>query len=138
MASSQNPRVVIDTNIFVSGILYGGNAERVLRLFGSGSIEIVISPEILAEILLTLKKFDVPEADLDELSDLIQTKARKVNPKERIRLSRDPRDNMLLEASVAGQADYLVTGDNDLLVLGWHGRTHILTPREFLTIVSIL
>ncbi|MEK7141460.1 MAG: putative toxin-antitoxin system toxin component, PIN family [Patescibacteria group bacterium] len=132
MASSQHPRVVIDTNIFVSGILYGGNAERVLRLFQSGSITLIISPEILAEILLTLKKFSVPETDVDELSELIQSKAHKVNPKEHIRVSRDPKDNMLLEAAAAGRADYLVTGDKDLLTLGSYGRTLVVTPREFL------
>ena len=137
MISSQIPRVVVDTNIFVSGILYGGNAEAVLRLFQSTRIEVVMSPDVLAEILITLQKFSVPQSTLDELSDLLQSKAGKVNPKERIRLSRDPKDNMLLEAAVAGRADYLVTGDKDLLTLGSHGRTLIVTPKAFLDIMTL-
>ncbi|MEK7587995.1 MAG: putative toxin-antitoxin system toxin component, PIN family [Patescibacteria group bacterium] len=137
MISSQIPRVVVDTNIFVSGILYGGNAEAVLRLFQSTRIEVVMSPDVLAEILITLQKFSVPQSTLDELSDLMQSKAGKVNPKERIRLSRDPKDNMLLEAAVAGRADYLVTGDKDLLTLGSHGRTLIVTPKAFLDIMTL-
>ena len=137
MISSQIPRVVVDTNIFVSGILYGGNAEAVLRLFQSTRIEVVMSPDVLAEILITLQKFSVPQSTLDELSDLMQSKAGKVNPKERIRLSRDPKDNMLLEAAVAGRADYLVTGDKDLLTLGSHGRTLIVTPTAFLDIMTL-
>ena len=137
MISSQIPRVVVDTNIFVSGILYGGNAEAVLRLFQSTRIEVVMSPDVLAEILITLQKFSVPQTTLDELSDLMQSKAGKVNPKERIRLSRDPKDNMLLEAAVAGRADYLVTGDKDLLTLGSHGRTLIVTPKAFLDIMTL-
>lgn len=137
MSLSQIPRVVIDTNIFVSGILYGGNAQRVLRLFQLARIEIIISPTILAEILVTLKKFSLSETDLDELSELIQSKARKVNPKAHIRVSRDPKDNMLLEAAVAGHADYLVTGDKDVLTLGTYGRTLIVTPKEFLDSLSL-
>ncbi|MEK7119105.1 MAG: putative toxin-antitoxin system toxin component, PIN family [Patescibacteria group bacterium] len=128
---------MVDTNIFVSGILYGGNAEAVLRLFQSTRIEVVMSPDVLAEILITLQKFSVPQSTLDELSDLLQSKAGKVNPKERIRLSRDPKDNMLLEAAVAGRADYLVTGDKDLLTLGSHGRTLIVTPKAFLDIMTL-
>lgn len=91
----------------------------------------------MAEILLTLKKFDVPQADLDELSDLIQTKARKVSPKEHIRVSRDPNVNMLLETAVASRADYVVTGDKDLLILDPFRTTRILNPKEFLDIMDI-
>ncbi|MDP1722601.1 MAG: putative toxin-antitoxin system toxin component, PIN family [Candidatus Gottesmanbacteria bacterium] len=137
MSLSEPPRVVIDTNVFVSGILYGGNAQRVLHLFQLDRIIVVISPPTLAEILLTLQKFDVPEATLDELSDLMQAKARKVSPKEHIRASRDPKDNMMLEAAVAGKANYLVTGDKDLLTLGSHGRTLIVTPKVFLDRMSL-
>ncbi len=137
MGLSQIPKTVIDTNIFVSGILYGGNAQSVLRLFEEARIEIIISPAILTEILVTLKKFAVPEEVIDDLSELVQGKAHKVMPRERVRVSRDPDDNMLLEAAGAGRADFLVTGDKDLLTLGSYGVTLIVTPREFLEIVRI-
>ena len=134
MGSSQILKAVIDTNIFVSGILYGGNAQSVLRLFEEARIKIIISPAILTEILVTLKKFAVPEGVLDDLSELVQSKAHKVMPRERVRVCRDPKDNMLLEAASAGRADYLVTGDKDLLTLGSYGATLIVTPSEFLDI----
>lgn len=136
MSSLKKLKVVIDTNVFVSGILWGGNAEAVLRLFQAGTIDVIISPKILVEILTTLKKFAVSSTTLDELAVLLQARACKVLPRKTVRIGRDPNDRMLLEAAQAGRADYLITGDKDLLTLGSQGKTLILAPREFLELVA--
>jgi len=55
-----------------------------------------------------------------------------VKTKEEITVCRDPKDNMILELAVAGQADYIVTGDKDLLALNPFRKIQIVTPAEFL------
>ena len=75
------------------------------------------------------------ENDIDELS-LKMKKVAKIVPTTSVQTQcRDPKDNFLLELAVDGKADYLITGDNDLLVLGTFKKTKIVTIAEFQTIV---
>lgn len=67
------------------------------------------------------------------LSEIIEFAA-IIEPVESISICRDPKDDMLLELAVGAMADYLVTGDNDLLVLDPFRGTRIVTPRQFLDI----
>ena len=66
------PKVVVDTNVFVSGVLFGGNPEKILRQVSQRIISLVISPDIKAEILRKLEKFEVGEADLEKLESNIR------------------------------------------------------------------
>lgn len=129
-------RVVIDTNVFISGLLFGGNAEKILQLFKKDKLRIVISPETLHELITKLYKFRLEEAFIDEFVDLMESKAIKIIPKKKIRLSRDEKDNMFLEVAYTGKADYLISGDKDLLSVKEIYKTQIVSPREFLVIIS--
>lgn len=133
MISSGRLRVVVDTNVFLSGIFFGGQPLRVLRLWQGRKIGLIVSPELEAEILGKLKAFDAPEELLRRWKDLIEENSIRILPKTVPPLSRDPRDNFLLAAAVAAEADFLVTGDKDLLTLGKIGRTRILKPAQFVT-----
>ena len=80
------------------------------------------------------KKFDpyiTPEVRHSFLSVFIN-EARVIEIKEKIQACRDPKDNMILELAVSGQADYIITGDKDLLALNPFRKIQILTPAEFL------
>jgi len=136
MSSSTKYKVVLDTNVFISGLVYGGNSEKILRLFKDDQIELLISPQTHAEVLLKLPKFPLTNNYINEQDALIQAKATKVVPKKKVRVSRDPKDNMFLELAQEGKAKYLITGDKDLLTLKSFRGTLIVTPKEFLEMVE--
>lgn len=138
MTSSKKPRVVIDTNIFISAILYGGNAEKILRLFQDSNITLIVSPETTVELFTKLQKFSVDRQLMEDLDAILDAHTFKVIPKRKIKRSRDPADDIFLEAAVAGRADYIITGDKDLLVLHHIDSIRIVSPKEFLDIASAL
>ena len=129
-------RVVLDTNVFISGLLYGGNCEKILELFEKDRIKLLISPKTHAELLIKLKEFNLADEFIEKHNILIQAKAIKILPKKKVKLSRDPKDNMFLELCLAGNGDYLISGDRDLIDLKSFKNTQIITPKEFLDIVT--
>lgn len=137
MSLSKKPKVVIDTNVFISGILYGGNAEKILGLFKDAKIEVIISPETLNELLIKLAKFEVEEKLIEDLYYILDTGTIKVLPTKKVTVARDKKDNMFLALAWESKADYLVTGDKDLLILKNYERTLIVSPKKFLEIMKI-
>jgi putative PIN family toxin of toxin-antitoxin system len=113
--------VVVDTGVLVSAFAFGGTPERVLRRL-LGGCEIYVSLQILQEYrqvpqqLLAERK--ITRSQLEALVSGIASfvgDARLVVAKSKLRLCRDPEDDVLLECSLAADADFLVTGDRDLL-----------------------
>ena len=127
-------KVVVDTNIFVSFLL-GKLLSNLLPYISKNQIKIITSKEQLAEILLVvdkpkLKKY-IQKSDLLNLYNYITNYSEFVVLKHNINVCRDPKDNYLLEIAVNGNADYLITGDNDLLKLVKYCETEIINYREF-------
>ena len=127
-------RAVLDTNTIVSGIGWGGTPGAVLDAALAGHFEIVTSPALLDELrrVLDYPKLQAVIGDADELIKLLALAAIVVTPTEAVEIVRDPDDNRLIEAAQAGQADVIVSGDQDLITLVHVGQINILTPREFL------
>lgn len=132
MTLSTKPRVVIDTNIFVSGILFGGNPDKVLDGVKADEVILIMSPALAAEIMRLLRYFPVSETDFEDAKYVLSHHSTMILPTRDIKISRDPKDDMLLAISLVGEADYLITGDKDLLILRKFGKTQIVTPRAFL------
>jgi putative PIN family toxin of toxin-antitoxin system len=140
-------RVVIDLNQFVSGLISSqGQPRRLLDHFRHGSFTLVISHQVRDELdeVLQREKFSTrfgltPEQRAAFLS-LVDARARFIEPLRRVPVAiRDPKDEIVLATALGGVADYLVTGDADLLVLKDDpsiGGLHILTVREVLTILD--
>jgi hypothetical protein len=132
-------KVVLDTNIFVSGWLWGGIPDRVLKLAEVYLITVCASEKMLNELQSTLSQ-DKFRSKLQTLSinlNDLMTGTRQlveVYPISTINLPelRDPNDNMILATAVAADADAIVTGDRDLLVLQEYEGIPIVTAREFL------
>ncbi|MFC1790063.1 putative toxin-antitoxin system toxin component, PIN family [Patescibacteria group bacterium] len=133
MSWSIKPRVVLDANVFVSGIVWQGNPGRVLQGWLKDNFRLFISPSTLLEILTVLARFEIPPKIIQGFKPLIENQASKVIPKTKFKICRDPKDNQYLNLVYACQADYLVTGDKDLLILEEFEGTKILTPKQFLT-----
>ncbi|MBL7159252.1 putative toxin-antitoxin system toxin component, PIN family [Candidatus Microgenomates bacterium] len=134
MNSSKRPRVIVDTNVFISAIFWGGNPLKVINLWRvEEKYDLIISPEILAEIISKLKyKFFLPQSLLNEWKELLTSRAILIIPKDKVNLCRDSQDNILLESALAGKTDFLITGDKDLLSLKQFKKTQIVSPKQFL------
>ncbi len=132
--SSESRRVVIDTNIWIS-FLIGKRLAGLHRHIDSGRIEVVtceIQLRELADVLNRprIRKY-IPAEQAEEFLDLLCEAALLVKPEQGPPLCRDPKDDYLLYTAIAAQADYLVSGDNDLLSLRCIGRTLIISFIDF-------
>jgi hypothetical protein len=131
------PKVVVDTNVFLSGILFGGNPRKVITAWLSKRYILCISPELKAEIINKLRlKFDLPMPTIKIIEDALDLNSEKYIPKGKVNLCRDPGDNFLLELAQESCADYLVSGDKLVLELKQYKSTKIITPKEFLYILK--
>lgn len=127
-------RVVLDTNVLVSGLAYPASIPgRILAAWRQGSLQVVISRYILdelARVLPRLSRLGLQEREIRDLVDSFVFLADVVEPQAIVEAEpRDPADLQILGIMHAGRADYLITGDKDLLVLA--GRYPILTPSAF-------
>ena len=128
-------KVVLDTNIFVSALVFGGKPEKVYRLVLKRKIITYISLPIITEIIEVLtKKFNFNQIKLQQIERKIKKFFIVVNPSKVIDKVRDPDDNRVLEAAVEGNCDFIITGDKDLLDLGKYKNIKILTAEKFLQI----
>lgn len=128
-------RVVIDTNVIISALNFGGNPKAVLELARKRHIRNTTSPFIINEIERVLtQKFGWQMDVTREVSNDIQGFSHVVNPPETIAVIKNLSDNRILECAVAGGADYLISGDHHLTDLKTFGTINIVTPTEFLAI----
>jgi len=127
-------KVIFDTNVWIS-FLIGKRLAIIKNYISSGQITIVTTEQLLTEIKEVtsrerLKKY-FPRESVLELLELLETIAEKVEIKSTHFINRDPKDNFLLDLIDFSKADYLVTGDKDLLVLNPFKSAIILTPASF-------
>ena len=127
-------RVVLDTNILVSAIAYPGSIPgRIFSAWQSGHLDVVLSRYILDEMERVLPKFPRVELNASEIRDLADSfmfRAEMVEPSAVAEaLLRDEADAPVLGTLLAAKADYLITGDKDLLALS--ERYPIVTPAAF-------
>ena len=132
-------RVVIDTNIWLSGLLWGGVPDQILQLVEQGQIEAIGSEEILDELQRILQRLKLQKRlkQLEITADSVMLAVRQVMTivrVERLEVSglRDPKDAIIIAAAVSGNANLIITGDQDLLVLREFSGIQMLSPRDFL------
>jgi len=126
-------RVVFDTNVLVAAFLTEGLCSVLLNRASRGEFELLICPKILEEFERVLKKkvklpYDLAQDVLNlilEVSKVVQS-TRVVQA-----VCRDEDDNNILACALSTGANYLISGDKDLLEIGSIERLKILSPREF-------
>lgn len=132
-------KVVYDTNIIISGLLFSGKQRELLKCVIDHSVQLIISHSIIKEIsdVITRSKFKVRRelqvisvAELIEISTLVQP-SKKVNIVEN-----DPDDNMIIECAIEGNAEFIITGDSDLLKINSYEGIKIIDSNEFLSILQ--
>jgi putative PIN family toxin of toxin-antitoxin system len=128
-------KVLIDTNILLSAALRDRAPERVvLHIARNDEWAWLVTPEIFNEYVDVLRrpKFALPVEVLDRWSELLNGSAVQISsPPATPDFPRDPKDAPFLAAALAAGADFLVTGDKDLLSLGTIGPTRVVTATEF-------
>ena len=139
MKKENNIRIVIDTNIWIS-FLIGKTLSGLSEALINNKIRILFSGELFDELAEVLQrpKFRkyFSQSDITELISLIHLKTEFIEIKERFEDCRDPKDNFLLDLCVSGSADYMITGDDDLITLNpFHG-VKIINYREFREILQ--
>ncbi|MFA6329869.1 MAG: putative toxin-antitoxin system toxin component, PIN family [Candidatus Micrarchaeia archaeon] len=136
-------RVVLDTNVVVSGTFWSGASFQVMRLVGDGEVRLVLSSEILceySEILSSeeiLAKTSANRRLVEKIIRKISNRAIFVAPTSKLRVVKDdPDDDKFIEAAVAGGAGFIVTQDKHLLKLVRYGEIEIVTPETFLSTIT--
>lgn len=127
-------RVVFDTNIFVSALVFpGGRAEAALLKVIEGDAELIVSLPIIHEVLNVMsRKFDRDAEELARVAVYLADLGSVVRPKRKLAVLRDEPDNRILECAVAGHAEVIVTGDRAMLALGEYKRIRLIALKTFL------
>ncbi len=136
-------KIVLDTNILVSAFFWRGNESKLFEQIEQKKVLFYTSPEILQEVenVLCREKFlkvltltqQTPEQIMQKIISLSHI---VLGDAPNIHVCRDPKDDKFIMCAVLATADYLVSGDKDLLVLKQHDNIKIIATSEMLTILS--
>ncbi|WP_445731946.1 putative toxin-antitoxin system toxin component, PIN family [Mariniflexile sp.] len=131
----KNEKIILDTNLWIS-FLISKKFSQIDKLIENKRIVLVFSPELLEEFIdvVSRPKFKkyFSKKDIEKFLEYFDQFGELVKVKSEINICRDSKDNFLLNLSVDSKADYLITGDKDLLILEKIENTTILTFSEFI------
>jgi len=132
-------RVILDTNVFVSGIFWEGNfCSQIIDKWKNKEFELVSSMEILEEFVKTLNDFKIQMLDdmIKEWRNLIIENSVVVKPTIKLSIIKDdPNDNKFLEAGISGKVDFIISQDKHLLKLKGYDGIKIVSPEEFMLLI---
>ena len=138
-------RIVIDTNIHISGFGFGGKiAQLIGYCYASDEIEVYLSNNLILEIkqkflggrLEKIKKDGFSIEKVNEYLETLEIRSIFMETTTHFKICRDPNDNMILDLAFASKADFIITGDEDLLTLNPFKATRIVKPSEFMKIID--
>lgn len=131
--SPQPIRVLLDTNVIVSAIAFGGIPAEVLGFIIKGELIGITSDTLISEALEVFsKKIGLSHNRVEAFRQMMKHSFHIIHPKKRISILRDEPDNRVLEAAVEGHCRYIITGDKELLQLTSYKRITIIKPGQFL------
>ena len=133
-------KIILDTNIVFSALAFDKSLESLLifvmdnpekfQIFRSHNTSFELTEKLNSQKFLAYRNFNLDQ--VNNFLDLYFQKAILIFPSQKINLSRDLDDNKFLELAKEVRADYLITGDKDLLTLKTFEKTKILKPSQFL------
>ncbi|RPJ04888.1 MAG: putative toxin-antitoxin system toxin component, PIN family [Deltaproteobacteria bacterium] len=127
-------KIVLDTNVFVSGVFFSGPPHHVLQAWRDGKVQLVISPEILDEYSRVGEALSesFPAIDLRPILELVTVNADMVSPAESAGpICDDPDDDKFFLCALSARCKLIVSGDRHLLVKSGYGGVQVLKPRDF-------
>ena len=130
----KNKKVILDTNLWISFLITKNHTEIDSLIF-EGKVKLIFSTELIDEFLTVTSrpKFNkfFNKQDVENLLKIFDSFGKLIKVKQEIIACRDPKDNFLLSLAVESKADFLVTGDSDLLTMKKIKNTKIVTWRVF-------
>jgi putative PIN family toxin of toxin-antitoxin system len=128
-----------DTNIYISGTFWRGAPRQALHLAQLDEVEVVTCEQLLNELRRVLTRPDKPfcltSDETDVVIENVRGYARLVAPVRKVKVCRDPDDNLVIECALAGGVQYIMTGDPDLKDLKVFEGIQIVDVRTFLSLV---
>lgn len=132
--ASKSNKVIIDTNIWIS-FLIGKHLKGLHEIIAGGTIKIISCKEQISELSEVFQKPKIRKFftsfQVDDFFELLDDCADIIEVKSRVNICRDPKDNYLLSLAKDANANYLITGDNDLLILKSIGTAKIISYKDF-------
>jgi putative PIN family toxin of toxin-antitoxin system len=126
-------RVLLDTNVVVSAILFGGIPRQLLEGALTGELDLITSPPLVAELeRVLIRKFEFPSTMAASIRAELESLSEVVEPSPMRPVLSDPADDLVLATAVTGAADVIVTGDKELLALESYEGVSIESPRAFM------
>ena len=131
-------RIVIDTNVLASAIVFGGKPAELMQLVLMQTISAVATQEIIAEYQSTIDSLfqKYKGRDLFFSADSIYSAMEIIPAQTRVDVCRDPDDNKFISCAIDGQCYYIVSGDKDLLTLKEYSDVKIVTVAEFFELMN--
>ncbi|MBI3958796.1 MAG: putative toxin-antitoxin system toxin component, PIN family [Chloroflexi bacterium] len=135
-------RIVLDTNVLISSLFKReSTSAQILSLWRAGEFELLISPEVLSELKRVIeyprvqRRLIYTEQEIAHFLDLLTMAGTLLSPQDTLTVVKDdPHDDKFVTLAVAGQAEYLVSGDNHLLNVASIFGVTVVTPRAFLSL----
>jgi len=128
-------KVVVDTNVLVSGVFFGGMPSRILEAWRDKRIDVVVSPDILEEYRRVGEHLETQFTDvsLAPFLALLVMNAEIIEPPDLPeQVSRDSDDDKFIACALAGGCHVVISGDKDLLSISGYRGVKVVAPREFL------
>jgi len=130
-------RIVLDTNVFISGIFFSGPPSQILKAWKDAKIQVVLSKEILSEYQRVGETLSAKYSGIDiaPIIDLLTIYGEVVETKDiSVSICEDPDDNKFIECAIASNCKLIVSGDKHLLNVSGFQEIEVLKPRKFIDI----
>ena len=134
-------KVTLDTNTLISATFWQGNSLKIIDMIENNEIELILSKSIIKEFFGVLHYDEIKEKiraknlEMKRIVAKIVAISSIVEPRQKINMCDDPKDDMVLECAFEGKADYIITNDKHLLKLIEYKRIKIVTPDKFLDLI---
>lgn len=129
-------KVVLDTNVLVSGIFWKGLPYTILQAWVANRFEVIVSKGILEEYFAVLQRIDSQGDIAKRWSVFLLEHVLVIKDRYRVNLARDIKDNKFISTALSGNADFIVSGDDDLLSLKKQSPIPIIRPRSLMTLLG--
>ncbi|MFH1458549.1 MAG: putative toxin-antitoxin system toxin component, PIN family [Candidatus Omnitrophota bacterium] len=128
-------KVILDTNVLISSLFWKGSSRHIVDLAIASKIKSVTSPEIMEEVEAVLYE-DFPQVPYEKIEwiirDILSYSQLIIPRRVTVKRLRDSKDTKIIACALNAKAEYIVTGDKDLLALEKYAEVRILTPKTFL------
>lgn len=127
-------KIVLDTNVFISGIFFGGPPSQILQSWRKSQIQIILTEQILEEYQRVGEELSAkyPSINIEPIIELFTIFGEFVETKGiNETICEDPDDNKFIECAIASQSKLIVSGDKHLLKISGYKEIEVLKPRQF-------